>query len=52
VVVHEDLALSTDAEVLSSSLSRVRHGDEGDVGVGDGLGGLTSGCQCRVFQTE
>lgn len=49
MVVHEDLALSTDAEVLSSRLGRVGHGDEGDVGVGNGLGGLTR-CQCRLFQ--
>ena len=33
-VVHEDLGLTADTEMLSCALSGVGHGDEGDVGVG------------------
>lgn len=36
-VVHQDLALATNAEMFSGGLSGVGHGDEGDVGVGEGL---------------
>ncbi len=36
-VVHQNLALPTDAEVLLGALGRVRHGDKGDVRVGQGL---------------
>lgn len=39
-VVHQDFALATNAEVLVGPLGRVRHGDEGDVGVGEGLRGF------------
>jgi hypothetical protein len=40
VVVHEDLALAADAEVLALALSGVGHGDEGDVRVIESLGRL------------
>ncbi len=39
-VVHQDFALATNAEVLFA-LGGVRHSDEGDVGAGESLGGLT-----------
>lgn len=37
VVVHEDLALAADAEVLALALGCVGHGDEGDVRIVKGL---------------
>jgi hypothetical protein len=37
VVEHEDLALAADAEVLALALGCVGHGDEGDVGIVEGL---------------
>ena len=36
-VVHDDFGLATDAEVLVGALGGVRHGDEGDVRVGQGF---------------
>lgn len=36
-VVHEDLGLASDAQVLVGSLSRVGHGDEGYVRIGESL---------------
>jgi len=39
-VVHHDSALATNAEMLFGALGRVGHGDKGDVGVGEGLGGF------------
>lgn len=39
-IVHENLALATNAKVLLSPLSRVVHGDERDVGVCESLGGF------------
>ena len=43
-VVHEDLGLSSDAEVFVCALSRVGHGDEGYVGVGQSFCGFAVGC--------
>lgn len=37
-VVHEDLGLAADAEVLFGALSGIGHGDEGDVRIGQGFG--------------
>jgi len=48
-VVHEDLALPADAQVLLGTLRRVGHGDEGDVGVGEGLGGFSIFPRRRVL---
>lgn len=42
-VVHEDLVLATDSEMLACSLGRVWHGDEGDVVGGQGGGGFPGG---------
>ena len=39
-VVHQDLGLSTDAEMFLGALRGVGHGDERDVGVSQGLGGF------------
>ncbi len=36
-VVHEDLALAADAEMLLAALSRVGHGDEGHMRGGESL---------------
>jgi hypothetical protein len=40
-VPHQDPVLAADAEVLLGALGRVWHGDEGDMGVGEGTRGLT-----------
>ena len=37
-VVHEDLALASDPQMLLCALGGIRHCDEGDVGVSEGLG--------------
>jgi hypothetical protein len=39
-IVHQDLALTADAEMLVGALGGVRHGDEGDVIVGEGSCGF------------
>lgn len=39
-VVHQDLALAADAEMLLGSLGGIGHRHEGNVGVGEGLGGF------------
>jgi hypothetical protein len=39
-IVHQDFALTTDAKMLVGALGRVRHGDEGDVIIGEGGGGF------------
>jgi hypothetical protein len=39
-IVHQDFALTADAEMLVGALGGVRHGDEGDVIVGEGSCGF------------
>lgn len=45
-IVHQDFALATDAEMLVGALGGVRHGDEGDVIIGEGGGGFAAKCEC------
>jgi hypothetical protein len=45
-VVHQNFALAADAEMLVGALSGVRHGDEGDVIIGEGGGGFAAKCEC------
>lgn len=47
-VVHEDVALPADAEVLVRAQAGVWHGDEGDVGGVECLGGFAGGDACNV----
>lgn len=37
-IVHQDFALAADAKMLVGALGRVRHGHEGDVRIGKGIG--------------
>jgi hypothetical protein len=52
VVVHEDLALAADAEMLALALSGVGHGDEGDVGVIESLLRLPIKLSTSIPQTQ
>ena len=48
-VVHQDLALAADAQVLVGGLRSVVHRDECDVGIGQGFGGLPVRRALSVF---
>jgi hypothetical protein len=50
-VVHQDLALASNTQVFLSTLGRVGHGDEGDVSVGEGLGGFSASQETCISKT-